>query len=99
MVETPRRRFLRFLLASPVAAELTAICEAFGQEKDDVITAPDQALDVLEFEAAARKRLPPAHFGFLATGVDGDATRHGSDPTLVQGVLTGQTEHGFFATR
>ena len=28
----------------------------------------------MEFEAAARKALPPAHFGYMATGVDDDAT-------------------------
>ena len=38
------------------------------------ITAPERALNVLDFEPAARKALPPAHFGYLATGVDDDAT-------------------------
>ena len=38
------------------------------------ITTPEQALNVMEFEAVARKELPPAHFGYLATGVDDDAT-------------------------
>jgi len=41
---------------------------------NDLITTPDQALDVMEFEPVARKALPPAHFGYLATGVDDDAT-------------------------
>jgi len=45
-----------------------------SQSKDFVVTSPDQALDVFEFEAAARKALPPAHFGYLATGVDDDNT-------------------------
>src|SRR6185312_12551547 len=31
-------------------------------------------LSVAEFEAAARAVLPPAHFGYLATGVDDDRT-------------------------
>jgi len=44
------------------------------QQSDDVITTPDQALDVMDFEPAARKVVPPAHFGYLATGVDDDAT-------------------------
>jgi 4-hydroxymandelate oxidase len=44
------------------------------QQDESVLSSPDQALDVLEFEAAARKALPPAHFGYLATGVDDDAT-------------------------
>ena len=44
------------------------------QQSDDVISAPDQAFEVMDFEAAARKVLPPAHFGYLATGVDDDGT-------------------------
>ena len=44
------------------------------QQSEDAISSPDQALDVLEFESAARKALPPAHFGYLATGVDDDGT-------------------------
>jgi 4-hydroxymandelate oxidase len=44
------------------------------QQSDDVISSPDQALDVLDFEAAARKAIPPAHFGYLTTGVDDDGT-------------------------
>src|SRR2546429_9551645 len=44
------------------------------QQSGDVISSPDQALDVMDFEAAARKAIPPAHFGYLATGVDDDAT-------------------------
>src|SRR5205809_4776325 len=44
------------------------------QQSGDVISSPDQALDVMDFEAAARKAIPPAHFGYLATGVDEDAT-------------------------
>ncbi len=44
------------------------------QQSDEVISAPDQALEVIDFEAAARKALPPAHFGYLATGVDDDGT-------------------------
>lgn len=44
------------------------------QPSDSIITSPDQALDVMDFEPAARKAIPPAHFGYLATGVDDDAT-------------------------
>jgi 4-hydroxymandelate oxidase len=40
----------------------------------EAIGSADQALDVMEFEALARKALPPAHFAYLATGVDDDAT-------------------------
>lgn len=38
------------------------------------ITAADQVLNVMDFEALAREALPPAHFGYLATGVDDDYT-------------------------
>lgn len=41
---------------------------------ENLINSPDQAFDVMDFEAVARKVLPPAHFGYLATGVDDDAT-------------------------
>ncbi|MBM3735768.1 MAG: alpha-hydroxy-acid oxidizing protein [Acidobacteria bacterium] len=60
-VSLARRRFLAFLAASPLAAT-------------DPIGDPKAAINVLDFEAAARRALPPAHFGYLATGVDGDKT-------------------------
>ena len=44
------------------------------QQSEEVISSPDQAMDVMDFEPAARKVLPPAHFGYLATGVDDDGT-------------------------
>ncbi|HTT32362.1 MAG TPA: alpha-hydroxy acid oxidase [Methylomirabilota bacterium] len=44
------------------------------QQSDDVITSPDQAFNVMDFEPAAKKVVPPAHWGYLATGVDDDAT-------------------------
>lgn len=69
-----RRRVLQSMLAGPVLAGLGPTIEAFGQDTDPIVNAPDQALDVFDFERVARERLPPAHFGYLATGVDGDAT-------------------------
>ena len=38
------------------------------------ITAADQVLNVMDFEALAREALPPAHFGSIAHGVDDDRT-------------------------
>lgn len=63
-----RRNFLRFLAASPLfaAGPLFAV--------DETLKDPKSALNLLEFEAAARAALPPAHFGYMATGVDDDAT-------------------------
>jgi len=48
--------------------------ENLQQQGESVISSPDQALDVMDFEPAARKNIPPAHWGYLATGVDDDAT-------------------------
>jgi len=45
-----------------------------GQEAP-IIGSPQEALDVFEFEAAARAKLPAAHFGYIATGVEADRTR------------------------
>src|SRR5205823_3247980 len=59
-----RRRFLAFLAGSPL----------FAQQSPAPITDPKEALNVMDFEPAARQALPPAHFGYMTTGVDDDAT-------------------------
>ena len=61
-----RRQLLTYLAASPV---LMAQKPGGG-----VLAKPEDALNLMEFEPAARAALPPAHFGYLATGVDGDVT-------------------------
>lgn len=50
------------------------VLRAQTRKVGDIIESPDDALNLFDFEPAARKALPPAHFGYLATGVDGDAT-------------------------
>ena len=67
-----RRAFLRFLAGSPLFAGLPA--SRLQSIADYVISDPSEAINVLDFEAAARKALPPAHWGYLSTGVDDDAT-------------------------
>lgn len=44
------------------------------QQSDEPISSPDQVLDVMDFEPLAKKVVPVAHWGYLATGVDDDAT-------------------------
>lgn len=39
-----------------------------------LLQSADQALNVMDFEVAARAVLPPAHFAYMASGVDDDAT-------------------------
>ena len=83
-----RRKFLRYLALSPALASPWLLEGGLrGAEQDrtvrllaalgaaeDLIKRPEQVLDVMEFEELARKALPPAHFAYLATGVDDDAT-------------------------
>src|SRR6266849_3702512 len=71
----PSHILLQKLLASgnPGTKDAFTLFESLEQG-DALISSPEQAFDVMDFEPVARKTLPPAHFGFLATGVDDDAT-------------------------
>jgi 4-hydroxymandelate oxidase len=71
-----RRQFLRFLAASPLLPPLAALQSSLQSagHVEQLIASPDEALNVFDFEAVAKERLPPAHFGYMATGVDDDAT-------------------------
>jgi isopentenyl diphosphate isomerase/L-lactate dehydrogenase-like FMN-dependent dehydrogenase len=79
---TARREFLKFLAASPYVAALggvTAFLERSGLAQDakpasDVIASPAEALNVLDFEEAARRKVMPGHWAYMASGVDDDAT-------------------------
>src|SRR5215813_9845132 len=66
-----RRAFLQFVAASPLLAAVPSIGEAFQQ--GGIEQAAD-ALDVFDFQTAAQKVVPPAHWGYLMTGVDGEDT-------------------------
>ena len=39
-----------------------------------LIGAPGEALDIFDFEPVAKGKVPPAHWGYLITGTDDDAT-------------------------
>jgi hypothetical protein len=39
-----------------------------------LLTDPRRALDVFEFEPVMKNNVAPAHFGYMATGVDEEAT-------------------------
>jgi isopentenyl diphosphate isomerase/L-lactate dehydrogenase-like FMN-dependent dehydrogenase len=76
-----RREFLRFLAASPYVAALGGVSAFLGrstanaQEKAaDVIGSPADALSVLDFEEAARRKVLPGHWAYMASGVDDDVT-------------------------
>jgi isopentenyl diphosphate isomerase/L-lactate dehydrogenase-like FMN-dependent dehydrogenase len=69
------RRRLAAGTASP--RDLIGVGEAMASHEvqtAQLIGAAGDALDVLDFEAVAKAKLPPAHWGYLATGTDDDAT-------------------------
>src|SRR3954468_2139748 len=70
-VPNNRRQFLRFLAASPLLSQ--AIPSAWGQD-NSLLTDPKDAINLMDFEPAARKVVPPAHWGYMSTGVDDDLT-------------------------
>ena len=65
-----RRQFLQFLAASPLMAY--GVREAWAQP--GAATTVKDVLNVPDFEALARQALPPAHWGYLASGVDDNLT-------------------------
>ncbi|MCC6368803.1 MAG: alpha-hydroxy-acid oxidizing protein [Bryobacterales bacterium] len=62
-----RREFFRFLASSPVLA-------AAQDASNHTVASIKDALNTMDFEPLARKALPPAHWGYLASGVDDDVT-------------------------
>ena len=75
-VNANRRQFLQFLAASSMLAPAARAWaqQAASSHEPFALTSAKDALDVMEFEGAARSALPPAHWGYMATGVDDDLT-------------------------
>ncbi len=67
-----RRALLNFLAASPLFASLGPWTRALADEQLPASAA--EALDVFDLEAVAQQLVPPAHWGYLQSGVDGDVT-------------------------
>jgi isopentenyl diphosphate isomerase/L-lactate dehydrogenase-like FMN-dependent dehydrogenase len=68
-----RRRLLQFLAASPLLPAGEALAQV-ARFPDKVIASPQEALNVFDFEAAMQKAVPPAHYGYMATGIDDEVT-------------------------
>jgi len=115
-----RRAFLKYLAASPLLASssVAAFAAEFGQDdtdplrdkvvRDYVIKSAKDALNVFDFEAAARESLPPAHWGYLSSGVMDEVTLHrnqaafrdyGIPPHRLTDVETVDTSVEIFATK
>jgi 4-hydroxymandelate oxidase len=84
---TNRRRFLQFLAGSPLLATsgfASWAAEAPSKLPDpmfwapanlqDLIASPKDAINVFDFEPVCRKNVPPAHFGYMASGIDDETT-------------------------
>jgi 4-hydroxymandelate oxidase len=82
-----RRLFLKFLAASPLLA--ASDLAAFASEApsrlpdpmmwaprnlDKLISTPKEAINVFDFEPVMHKNVPPAHFGYMASGIDDEMT-------------------------
>jgi isopentenyl diphosphate isomerase/L-lactate dehydrogenase-like FMN-dependent dehydrogenase len=82
-----RRKFLQFLAASPLFA--ASDLAAFAAERpgllpdpmlwgprnlDKLISHPKEAINVFDFEPVMQKNVPPAHFGYMASGIDDETT-------------------------
>src|SRR5215467_8418666 len=83
-----RRKFLEFLAASPLLATGGAFAgeELAPRSKlpdpltwapmraDERIKSPKEAINVFDFEPVCRENVPPAHFGYMASGIDDEVT-------------------------
>lgn len=75
-----RRQLLQLLVASPLIG-FTAAGRLYAEESLDalqlpehLIKSPADALDVFDFHNVAKHVLPASHYGYLATGTDGNET-------------------------
>jgi 4-hydroxymandelate oxidase len=84
---TSRRLFLQFLAASPLlaASDLAAMANETPsrlpdpmvwspRNLDKLIASPKDAINVFDFEPVMAKNVPPAHFGYMASGIDDEVT-------------------------
>ena len=83
-----RRKFLQFLAASPLLgadgafageglAPRTKLPDPLTwapMRADELIKSPKEAINVFDFEPVCRENVPPAHFGYMASGIDDEVT-------------------------
>src|SRR6476659_1381340 len=81
-----RRRFLQYLAGSPLFAPgaISAYAKEvasklldpmiWAQADGELIKSPQDAINVFDFEPVAHKNVPPAHFGYMASGIDDEVT-------------------------
>lgn len=85
-----RRKFLQYLASSPLLAatgSASAFAETLlpksklpdpltwaPLDANRIIKSPKEAINVFDFEPAMRQNVPPAHFGYMASGIDDEVT-------------------------
>jgi 4-hydroxymandelate oxidase len=84
-----RRKFLQFLAASSALsyADAQAVAETLAPktklpdpliwapfDANNLIKSPKEAINVFDFEPVMRQNVPPAHFGYMASGIDDEVT-------------------------
>jgi 4-hydroxymandelate oxidase len=82
-----RRQFLKWLSGSPLLAMpgvAAWAAEAASRYPDpimwapfnpnELIASPKDAINVFDFEPVAHKNVPPAHWGYMASGIDDEVT-------------------------
>jgi 4-hydroxymandelate oxidase len=84
-----RRKFLQFLAASSALTYSDAIAFAetllpknklpdpmtwAPLDANNLIKSPKDAINVFDFEPVMRQNVPPAHFGYMASGIDDEVT-------------------------
>src|SRR5215475_9042085 len=84
-----RRNFLQFLAASSALTYTDALALAetllpktklpdpmtwAPLDANNLIKTPKDAINVFDFEPVARQNVPPAHFGYMASGIDDEVT-------------------------
>jgi len=84
-----RRKFLQFLAASPLFAGSLPALAGEGpispnklpdpitwapMRTDELIPDPKAAINVFDFEPVCRVKVAPAHFGYMASGIDDEVT-------------------------
>ncbi len=84
-----RRKFLQFIAASTALTYTDALAFAetllpksklpdpmiwAPLDANNLIKSPKEAINVFDFEPVMRQNVPPAHFGYMASGIDDEVT-------------------------
>jgi 4-hydroxymandelate oxidase len=105
IVRASRRRFLQYLAASPLFASGALPGEAaeapsrlpdpmvWAPAGGELIDTPKAAINVFDFEPVARKNVPPAHFGYMASGLDDEVTLRANRADFLKFQLTPHRLH------